>query len=217
MTDFAARRVMMVDTQVRPSDVTRFPIIDAMLTIRREDFVPSGQREAAYLGDNLPLGPSRVILDPRTFAKMLEALSVDGDDIVLDIGSGLGYPAAILSRLVDTVVAVEEDGQLVTEAEQNLAAAGAVNAALVEGPLTEGAAKAGPYDVILIEGGVEEVPEAITAQLKEGGRIGALFMAGPLGTVRIGHMVDGRITWRDAFNASAPVIPGFERQRDFVL
>ena len=113
MTDFAARRTMMVDTQVRPSDVTRFPIIDAMLRVPREAFVPTRLREVAYLGENLDLGGGRVVLAPRTLAKILDALDIEGDDLVLDIGAGHGYSAAVIARLAEAVVGLEDDPALV--------------------------------------------------------------------------------------------------------
>jgi protein-L-isoaspartate(D-aspartate) O-methyltransferase len=217
MTDYAARRTMMVDTQVRPSDVTKFPIIEAMLTVPREAFVPSGRREAAYVGENLALGGGRVMLEPRTLAKMLDALDIQPDELVLDIGPGLGYSSAVIARLAEAVVAVEEDEDLASEAETALSEAGADNVALVQGALANGAAKHGPYDVIVVEGAVEEVPQAVIDQLKEGGRVAALFMEGALGVCRVGYRIDGAVTWRFAFNASAPVLPGFEKQKSFAL
>ncbi|MBT8457176.1 MAG: protein-L-isoaspartate O-methyltransferase [Rhodobacteraceae bacterium] len=217
MTDYAARRIMMVDTQVRPSDVTKFPIIEAMLTVPREAFVPSGRREAAYVGENLALGGGRVMLEPRTLAKMLDALDIQPDELVLDIGPGLGYSSAVIARLAEAVVAVEEDEDLASEAETALSEAGADNVALVQGALANGAAKHGPYDVIVVEGAVEEVPQAVIDQLKEGGRVAALFMEGALGVCRVGYRIDGAVTWRFAFNASAPVLPGFEKQKSFAL
>ena len=107
MTDFATRRRMMVDTQVRPSDVTEFPIIDAMLSVPREAFVPSDRIEAAYAGDHVDLGEGRVLLDPRCFAKMLEAVDLSNSDLVLDVGTGLGYSSAIIAHIAEAVVAVE--------------------------------------------------------------------------------------------------------------
>lgn len=217
MTDFARRRTMMVDTQVRPSDVTKFPIIEAMLAVPREQFVPAGQREAAYMGENVPLRPGRVVLEPRTLAKMLDAVNVQGDEVVLDIGSGLGYSAALLSRLAEAVVALEEDPGLARDAETALAEAGIDNVAVVEGTLAEGAAKHGPYDAILIQGGIETLPAGIGTQLKDGGRIAALFIDGALGTCRVGYRIDGALSWRFAFNAAAPVLAGFERHQSFAL
>ncbi|WP_412505717.1 protein-L-isoaspartate O-methyltransferase family protein [Roseovarius sp. SYSU LYC5161] len=217
MTDYAARRTMMVDTQVRPSDVTKFPIIDAMLAVPREAFVPRHLREAAYMGENLDLGAGRVMLDPRTLAKMLDALEIDNDDLVLDVGCAIGYSAAVEARMAQAVVAVEEDAEMAAEAQTLLAETGADNVIVHEAPLAEGAAPHGPYDVILVQGGVEELPDTIAAQLKEEGRIACLFMEGVLGVVRIAHKIDGRLHWRYAFNASAPVLPGFHKAPAFAL
>ncbi|RBI70133.1 protein-L-isoaspartate O-methyltransferase [Roseovarius sp. TE539] len=217
MTDYAARRRTMVDTQVRPADVTKFPIIDAMLAVPREDFVPRNLRQAAYTGENLDVGGNRVVLEPRTLAKMLDFLDIDGSDLVLDVGCGLGYSAAVVSQMAEAVVAVEEDADMAGEAQGLLLEHGADNVIVHEGPLVEGAPEHGPYDVIIIQGGIEELPEALSAQLKEGGRIACLFMEGVLGVVRIGHRTDGHISWRYAFNASAVVLPGFETKPVFAL
>ncbi|NHX27504.1 protein-L-isoaspartate O-methyltransferase [Escherichia coli] len=208
---------MMVDTQVRPSDVTKFPIIDAMLSVPRENFVPTDKREAAYVGENVDLGAGRVVLEARTLAKMLDALDIQNDELVLDVGCGLGYSSAVIARMAEAVVAVEEDETLASEAETALAAAGADNVAVIAGPLAAGSAKHGPYDVIMLQGSVEHIPAALTDQLREGGRIAALFMEGALGVCRVGYKIDGAVTWRFSFNAGAPVLPGFERQRAFTL
>lgn len=217
MTDFAARRTMMVDTQVRPSDVTKFPIIDAMLSVPREVFVPREQAEAAYISENVPIAPGRVVLEPRTLGKLLDALNITGTELVLDIGAGYGYSSAVVARMAEAVIAVEEEESIASEAQTILSEQGADNVVLHTGPLTDGAAQHGPYDVIMIQGGVEQVPDALIAQLKEGGRIGCVFMEGALGVVRIGYKIDGDVTWRFAFNASAPVVPGFAKQAVFTL
>lgn len=216
MPDFAARRTMMVDTQVRPNDVTKFPIIEAMLAVPREAYVPDARREAAYVGENLDLGQGRWLLEPRNFAKMLDALDIQPGDRVLDIAAGMGYSSAVLARMAQAVVALEE-GALAASAEAHLSVQDIEGVTVVEGRLADGAAAEGPYDVIVIEGGVEQVPAAITAQLRDGGRIAAIFLQGQLGTVRIGRKIDGILAWRDAFNAAAPVLPGFTRAKEFVL
>lgn len=215
MTDFSARRTMMVDTQVRPSDVTKFPIIDAMLSVKREDFVPAAKREAAYMGENLSLGGNRVLLEPRTLAKMLDVLDIAQDELVLDIGVAFGYSAAVVAHMAQAVVALEEDAHMALEAEEGLMSAGMDNVIVHTGVLNEGAAEHGPYDVILIEGGVSHISETILAQLKDGGRIAGIFMDGALGEVRIGYKLDGRINWRRSFNAGAPVLEGFEKHDAF--
>lgn len=153
MTDFTARRTMMVDTQVRPSDVTKFPIIDAMLKVAREDFVPVARREAAYLGENISLGEGRVLLEPRTLAKMLDDLGVENDELVLDIGCGYGYSSAVIAHMAEAVVAVEDDEQMAKEAQETLINADIDNVIVHHGPLAEGAQQHGPYDVVIVQGG----------------------------------------------------------------
>ena len=217
MTDFAQRRTMMVDTQVRPSDVTKYPIIEAMLAVPREIYLPEASREAAYVGENLAIGAGRVVLEARTLAKMLDALDIQPEERVLDIGCGMGYSAAVIARLAGSVVAVEADEALAVAARRTLAAEGVTTAVVRVAPLAEGAAADGPFDVITVQGAIERLPEAVAAQLTEGGRVGALFMEGALGTCRIGHKIDGVVTWRFAFNASAPVLAGYAARREFVL
>ncbi|HSG36897.1 MAG TPA: protein-L-isoaspartate O-methyltransferase [Paracoccaceae bacterium] len=217
MADFSSRRTMMVDTQIRPSDVTKFPIIDAMLSVPREDYVPSAKREAAYIGDNVDLGGGRTLLEPRTFAKMLDALNIQPAEVVLDIACGLGYSTAVLSRLADFVVAVEDDEARAEEAQSLLSEHGVDNAAVISGALAEGAAKSGPYDVIILQGAAEEIPAGLLAQLKDGGRIGCLMVEGRLEVVRVGQKIDGRMNWRDVFHAGAPVLKGFAKKAAFAL
>jgi len=208
---------MMVDTQVRPSDVTKFPIIDAMLSVPREAYVPASLREAAYIGENLVLPGGRVLLEPRTLAKMLEAVDIGPKDVVLDLGCGLGYSTAIAARLAEFVVGVEADEKMADEAQSNLSEQGIDNAAVMAGPLAEGAEKSAPYDVILMQGAVEMIPDAICDQLRDGGRIVAIFAQGALGVVRIGYKTAGSISWQFSFNAGAPVLAGFEKSASFAL
>lgn len=207
----------MVDTQVRPSDVTKFPIIDALLAVPREEYMPDQKREAAYIGENIEIGDSRVILEARTFGKMLDAIDIQPTDVVLDLGCGLGYSTAVLAQMADFVVAVEDDATRADEAQAILTAQGVDNAAVFQAPLAEGAAKNGPYDVIILEGAVEIIPDGLLDQIKEGGRIIAIFADGALGEVRIGRKIDGVVNWRLAFNASAPLLPEFSKKAAFSL
>lgn len=217
MSEYASRRMIMVDTQVRPSDVTKFPIIDALLSVPREVYVPADRREAAYVGENLILGGGRVLLEPRTLAKFLDALNIQPTEMVLDLGCGLGYSAAVIARLAETVVAVESDERMAADAQRLLSEEGVDNAIVVTAPLAEGAPRHAPYDVITIQGAVEVVPQALLDQLKDGGRIGALFLDGALGTAKVGYKSGDVVTWRPVFNASAPVLDGFYRHKGFVL
>jgi protein-L-isoaspartate(D-aspartate) O-methyltransferase len=217
LTDYTARRTMMVDTQVRPSDVTRFPIIDAMLSVPREAFVPRALREAAYVGENLDLGAGRVLLEPRTLAKMLDALDIRSNELVLDVGSALGYSSAVMARMAEAVVALEDDEAMSSEAQALLLEHGSYNVIVQTAPLAGGAPEHGPYDVIAVEGALHELPEALKDQLKEGGRIACLFMEGALGAMRVGYKLNGKMNWRFAFNAGAPILPGFERHAAFTF
>ena len=205
----------MVDTQVRPSDVTKFPIIDAMLKVARENYVPVAKREAAYLGENLELGEGRIMLEPRTLAKMLDALAINGDELVLDVGCAYGYSSAVIAHMAQVVVGVDE--QMAKDAQETIIASDIDNVIVHHGPLAEGAPKHGPYDVIIVEGGVDLLPDDLSAQLKDGGRIACIFMDGPLGEVRLGYKRDNAISWRPAFNAGAPILEGFTREKAFQL
>ncbi|MEM6311789.1 MAG: protein-L-isoaspartate O-methyltransferase [Pseudomonadota bacterium] len=217
MPDYTARRLMMVDTQVRPEDVTKFPIIDAMLRVPREDFVPAALRETAYAGDNIALGDGRVMLEPRTLAKMLDALDIEPDEMVLDIGCGQGYSSAVIAHLAETVVAQEEHEDFARDAQDALSEFGADNVVVNIAPLTAGAPEHAPFDVIVFQGGITHLPDAIFEQLKDGGRVAALFVDGALGELRVGYKLDGHMTWRRAFSAGAPVLPGFEKHSAFTL
>ncbi len=215
MIDFAAAREAMVDCQVRPSDVTRYPVILAMLDVPREVYVPDGLRAVAYYGEHVPLGNGRVVLDPRVFAKMLDAAEIGPNDLVLDVGCGLGYSAAEIAHMAEAVVAVEEDAAMAAAAEATLSAQGVETAVVKAGPLAAGVPAHGPYDVIVFEGGVERLPAAIADQLKPGGRIVAIFVDGASGQARLGLKVDGGIAWRRAFDATAPVLPGCAATKEF--
>jgi protein-L-isoaspartate(D-aspartate) O-methyltransferase len=215
MIDYRAVREAMVDTQVRTSDVARYPILDALLRVPREEYVPEEKKPVAYLGEHLPLGEGRVLLDPRTFAKMLDVLDVGPNDLVLDVGAGYGYSSAVLARLAEAVIALEEDPEMASEAEARLIEHGVDSAVVHRGPLVKGAPEHGPYDVIIIEGGVEQVPEALTAQLKRGGRIIAIHMDGNFGQTRLGRRWENGVGWRRSFDAAAPLIPSFAAAKAF--
>ena len=207
----------MVDCQVRPSDVTKFPIIEAMLNIPREEFVPRACRSVAYVGDHVEFASGRVLLDPRILAKMLDSLDIRPDELVLDVGCGLGYSSAVIAYLAEAVVALEDDEDMVKSATVKFAEHSIDNAIVVKGSLPNGAPEHGPYDSITVQGGVQTLPVSICDQLKEGGKIACIFMIGNVGECRVGLKHDDRIVWRTAFNADAPLMAGFEKAAEFVF
>ena len=215
MTDYKTARTAMVDCQIRPSDVTKYPIIEALLKTPREVYVPSTKRPIAYAGEHIELGNGRMLLDARTFAKMLDAVNVQPDELVLDIGGGYGYSAAILAQMAEAVVSVENDAEMAKIASDTLSDQSVDNAYVTTGELTKGNAKNGPYDVIIIEGSVEIIPNALVDQLKDGGRICAIFNEKGHGECRIGYKTHGNLSWNAVFNASAPLINGFETKKEF--
>ncbi|MFK5998657.1 MAG: protein-L-isoaspartate O-methyltransferase [Rhodobacterales bacterium] len=215
MTDYKMARTAMVDCQIRPSDVTKYPIIEAFLTTPRETYVPDSCRPIAYVGDHMDLGNQRSLLDPRVFAKMLDALNIQPDELVLDIGCGLGYSTAILAKLAEAVVAVESDADMVEKTTAALSQQSVDNAFVAFGDLTEGNAKNGPYDVIILQGSVGKIPTALIDQLKEGGRICTIFGDHKIGECRVGYKSNKKLSWQVVFNATAPLIKGFETKAEF--
>ncbi|MFT6773189.1 MAG: protein-L-isoaspartate(D-aspartate) O-methyltransferase [Paracoccaceae bacterium] len=217
MIDFEAARTAMVDRQVRPSDVTSFPIIEAMLAVPRERFVPSALRQVCYAGDDLPLGAGRMLLDPRVFAKMIDAADIDPGDLVLDVACGMGYSTAVLARLAAAVIAVESDAGLAKQAAATLTALEVDNAVVETRTLAEGAPAHAPYNVIFINGALETLPESLGAQLREGGRLVAIEAHGAVGRACVWTRGPGGLTARRAFDALGPVLPGFTREAAFEL
>ena len=215
--DFEQRRRNMVDGQIRPSDVTSYPIIQAMLTIPREDFVPQSKKELAYIGDHLGIGDGRFLLDPRVLGKMLDTLAIQQDELVLDIGSGLGYSSAIIANMAEAVISLEEIEKFSNEAENIFSQHSVDNVVPVFGVLADGIPRYGPFDVIICQGGIETVPQCILDQLKLGGRIGAILNSGLGGKCSIGIKRSSGIDWQTAFDAEAPTLPGFEKAREFVF
>ena len=218
MLDFKDAREAMVDGQVRPADVTRYNIIEAMLAIPRETFVPAGQRAVAYVDRDVPLGEGRVLLAPRTFSKMLDAAEIAPGDTVLDVGCGLGYSSAVISRLCRGVIAVEENGTMASAAEANLSALAIDNAVVLERPLAEGVPEEGPYDVIVVSGGgIAAEPSALHDQLAEDGRLIAVWPGRGTGQVRMSVRSGDDVATRWVFDAVAPVLPGFEARPSFAF
>lgn len=218
MIDFAAARYFMVEGQIRPNKVTDHRLVDALSETPREAFVPDSARGVAYVDDDLPIGNGRYLLEPMVFARMLQYVSVQETDRVLDVGCAGGYSTAILARLAGSVVGLDSDSALTAQAGAALAAQGIVGATVVTGPLAEGYAQGAPYDVIVVEGTVPEVPAALTAQLAEDGRLVAIVQ-GPhgVGEVRLFQRSGGVVSSRVLFEAQPHGLPGFEKKASFVF
>jgi protein-L-isoaspartate(D-aspartate) O-methyltransferase len=156
-------------------------------------------------------------MEPMVLAKLLQALDLRPQDKVLDVGSATGYSAALLGRLVRTVVALEEDRELAAAADAQLRELGAINVRVVIGLLAAGWPAEAPYDAILLDGAAEVIPPALLEQLKEGGRLGAVMRSGAAGRATIHSRVGARFAARPVFDATVPPIPGFAAPKTFVL
>jgi len=223
MADFQAARRAMVDGQVRTSDVTHVGVITAMLEIPRELFVPQARAALAYLDRDVVIAdatgtePARYLMKPMVMARLVQAADPGPLDRVLVIGAGTGYGAAVMCRLAREVVAVEANESLLQHARSALALLGNRNVSLVLGPLADGAPAAAAYDVILIDGGVETVPDRLCDQLSLQGRLVAVVSSGPLGKAKLFEPVNGKCSGRELFDANAPVLPGFSSAPAFVF
>lgn len=230
MSDFAQQRKNMVESQVRPSDVTDRRIIRAMLDVPREQFLPEPLRAIAYMDDAVRLSvPNsepgsasdrvRGLMAPRTLAKLLQLANFEASDVVLDVGCGTGYGAAVVARIVKSVVALESSDSLEAEATATLKSLSVTNVAVVRGPLAGGYPSESPYDVIVMEGAIAEPPRALLDQLKDGGRLVAVVEGiagtGALGKATVWRRMGDTFDGRAMFDASAPALPGFERAAVF--
>ena len=204
----------MIDSQIRPSDVTDPHILAAFAAVARENFVPRAARALAYADVPVEVAPGRFMLEPRCFAKLLQLAAITPDDRILDVGCATGYSAAVLARLGGQVIALEQDADLLRIASDGLATTGIT---LVQGGLIEGARAEGPFDVIIVEGAIEQVPETLLSQLDEGGRLVAVMNDGPQGKATLFLKEHGGIGRRAVFDAAAPVLAGFKKAMGFVF
>ena len=216
--DFSAARRNMVESQVRPNQVTDDRVIAALEEVPREAFVPEAFKGIAYIDEDIGIGNGRTILAPMVFARLLQAAQLDPAEIVLDVGCGTGYSAAVLARLASTVIALESDRALMQRAQTLLADQGADNVALVEGPLAEGDKAHGPYNAIIVEGAVARLPDALLAQLADLGRLVAVTARpGEVSRATLTLRVGDSFTTRPLFDASATMLPGFAVRPGFVF
>jgi len=217
MFDAAAARRFMVDGQIRTADVTDPALLEAMLTVPRERFLPPSLAELAYLDGDIPIGGGRALLRPRVLAKLIQAAQVGPEDRVLDVGCTTGYSTAVLECVAGTVIGLEENGEFARQAGEALAASAGAHVDIVVGPLTAGWPAGAPYDVILLEGGAEIVPEAFALQLKPNGRLVGVCGRSPATKGTIYHLSEGRLVGRPVFDAAARLLPGFVTPPAFVF
>jgi protein-L-isoaspartate(D-aspartate) O-methyltransferase len=221
MIDFATARRMMVDGQVRTSDVTDLRIISAMLEIARERFVPESHAGLAYLDLDVPAAepergePVRRLLKPMVLAKLIQAAAVKPAERVLDVGCATGYSSSVLARLAGAVVALEQDQSLARVATAQLASAS--NVTVVTRPLTQGWPAQAPYEVIFLNGATEIMPAELASQLADGGRLVAVVGRPPTSRAMVYRRVAGDVSGWPAFDAAAPLLPGFAEPPAFVF
>jgi protein-L-isoaspartate(D-aspartate) O-methyltransferase len=215
MTDFATARSRMVDSQVRPSDVTDLRVLWALQTVERERFVPEKARDLAYADYDMPVSRGRCLLKPRVFAKLAQQANIKSTDRVLDVGCAMGYSAAVLAELAAEVIALEQEPELSAAAAKSLAGNGKVR--VVTGLLAEGYSADAPYDVIVIEGATEIEPTALLRQLSDGGRLVCLLGGGPAGKATLYRRSGEDVGERPIFDAAAGVLPGFAKPPAFAF
>lgn len=220
MSGFSTARQKMVDGQVRTSDVTDSRILDAMLAVPREAFVPAAQQALAYLDLDLDVstgGTKRYLLKAALTAKLLQAAEIKSTDNVLVVGVASGYVAALAARIAAKVTATESDSALASQAATAIAGLGLTNVAVRTAAAAEGDTASAPYDVIILNGATEIVPQRLYGQLAEGGRLVGVFAATRPSRAMAVTLTHGDFGHRTLFDAAAPVLPGLERLAEFVF
>jgi protein-L-isoaspartate(D-aspartate) O-methyltransferase len=209
-----AARTNMIDAQIRSADVTDPRIHAAMAAVARERFVPTSRRALAYADVAVEVAPGRFLLDPRSLAKGLQLAGVGAEDRVLDVGCATGYSSAVLGRLAKSVIALEQDADLVRVASQALEnAPGDIE--VTQGSLIEGFKMGGPYDLIFVNGAIGARPETLLDQLAEGGRLVAFLQAEGRATLYV--LEHGQIGSSPGFDAHVPVLAGFRKSQGFIF
>lgn len=222
MDNFLQARANMVESQVHTNDVTDHRLLAALHAIPREKFVPSQLRAIAYIDEDLPLDgiegvSNRYLMEPMPFARLVQLADIQPDDLVLDIGCATGYSAAVLARLASSVVALEQNEHLANLANENLPLVDAGNAAVVTGDLAAGYPSEGPYDVIIVNGAVDDIPQTLCNQLKDGGRLVAVVNSNGIGKATLMKRAGETVSSRYAFDAAVKSLPGFEKKPSFVF
>ena len=210
MEAFEVARINMVKSQILPNRIKNGALVDIVMEIPRHIFVPEDKQGIAYIDGSLPVGGGRYILPPMVFAKMIEALDIKGDESALDIACGTGYSSAVLANLCKKVFSVESNKDLASKAHLNLNRLGIGNVIIISNILTEGHEEGAPYNVILINGAVKEVPSNIFNQLAEGGRlVTVVSKTVNSGSIVVFHKINGNISSGEVFDINLPIIEDF--------
>ncbi|TVR99761.1 MAG: protein-L-isoaspartate O-methyltransferase [Rhodospirillales bacterium] len=208
--DHAARRRRMVDSQLRTNQINDPAVLAAMARIPREAFVPPALKQLAYIDEDLDLGNGRFLMEPLVLARLLQAAEIGPEAVILNVGAGPGYDAAVMAQIGSTVIALESDPALAAAAAGTLADLGVDNVVVVEQPLDRGYPRGGPYDVIVFGGAVADIPDAVQDQLAEHGRLVAVVLdRGRVGKVVAVTRVRASFARRQVFDAFTPILPGF--------
>ena len=217
--NFETARKMMVDCQIRPSKVTNESVLAAFLTVPREAFVGKSQRAIAYIDEDLPLPGGRNLMEPMILARLIQALEVRPGDSVLVVGAATGYGSAIMSRLSGSVIAVETRTNLVEKAQETLVEHGIDNAAVIKSRLVDGYAAEAPYDRILVEGGVEFIPDTLLQQLSPKGKLAAIYrpQLSPIGVASLWTRSGKMFVRTPLFDARVPNLDEFNKKPDFIF
>ncbi|HAF55955.1 MAG TPA: protein-L-isoaspartate O-methyltransferase [Thauera sp.] len=214
--NFEKARFNMVEQQIRPWEVLDQDVLDLLMTVKREEFVPAAHRELAFADVEIPIGCGQVMLKPVIEGKVLQALRLSKSDSVLEIGTGSGYFAALLAARTEWVRTIEVEPELVKLASANLARNGVENVVVVQGDGINGWAERAPYDVIVVSGGLPFVPQALLEQLKVGGRLFAFVGEAPVMKARlITCEAEGRFRTEDIFETVVPMLKNAPQRDDF--
>lgn len=215
--DYAIARQHMVDGQIRTNRVTDERLVEAIRSLPRERFVPERARARAYLDDDVEIAPGRYLMEPMVTARLIQAAEAKAEDMALVVGAGTGYAAALLAQLAHTVVALESDPALAQRASAVFGELAIDNAVVFEGPLDAGCPKHAPFNIIYLDGAVEQVPSALTSQLAEGGRMVGVMQDRGVGRATLWIKTGNAVSRRVLFDANVAPLPGFAAPARFVL